>query len=54
MVQKSESIFRKNMSPESKQAQQASEESQQDRGDLENWQGLGACGGQGTCWSIQC
>ena len=30
MVQKSESIFRKNMSPESKQAQQTSEESQQD------------------------
>ena len=46
MVQKSESIFRKNMSPESKQAQQASEESQKE---LEDWQSLGACGDQGTC-----
>lgn len=36
MVQKSESIFRKNMSPESKQAQWASEESQQDKKDLKN------------------
>ena len=36
MVQKSESIFRKNMSPESKQAQWANEENQQDKRDLKN------------------
>ena len=36
MVQKSESIFRKNMSPESKQTQWASEENQQDKKDLKN------------------
>ena len=36
MVQKSESIFRKNMSPESKQTQWTSEDDQQDKKDLEN------------------
>ena len=34
MVQKSESIFRKNMIPESKQRQWASEENRQDKKNL--------------------